>query len=94
MLQTLKRLLGLGPAPAVNLDPFQREAQQKAPAAQIEAAATRREALPAVVREELLDARTRIAGYRFSTAWSTSSEAMRVKASLDALKRENLAALQ
>jgi EAL and modified HD-GYP domain-containing signal transduction protein len=92
MFNAIKRLLGASASRAVNPDPFGREAQQRARAAQLADSIVQLEALPVVLREELLDARTRIAGYRFSTAWSHSLEPAQVKATVDALKRENVAA--
>jgi EAL and modified HD-GYP domain-containing signal transduction protein len=94
MFQTIKRLFGQEAPPRINLDPFGREAErkeQKAQTAQLAESLERREALPVVLREELLDAKTRIAGYRFSTAWSASLEPSQVKATVEALKRENVA---
>jgi len=91
MFNALKRLISREP-PKLNLDPFGREAEQKARAAQLAEAMAQRAALPVVLREELLDAKTRIAGYRFSTVWSHSLEPSQVKATVDALKRENVAA--
>lgn len=91
MFQAFKRLLGAAPPPAVNADPFGREAEQKARAAEVAAALEAKQALPTVMREEMLDGKTRIAGYRFSTSASASLEPAQIKASLDALQRENVA---
>ena len=92
MFKVLKRLVGRTPPPEANPDPFGGEARagRLAAAAGAAQAIKRRDALPLVMREEVLDAKGRIAGYRFSTAWSASREPALTRATVDALQHEKV----
>jgi EAL and modified HD-GYP domain-containing signal transduction protein len=97
MFQIFKRWLGTSPSPQLNPDPFGRERKAATgatgatrPVGQIATAAP----VPALVvkREEVVDSKTRIAGYRFSTVLSASTDLPKVRLACDALLAENLAA--
>jgi len=98
MFQIFKRWLGTSPSPQVNPDPFGRE-REGATGANGAIGAMRpvgqsATAAPALVvrREEVVDSKTRIAGYRFSTAFCASTDLPKVRLVCEALLTENLAA--
>jgi EAL and modified HD-GYP domain-containing signal transduction protein len=93
MFDSIKRWLGRPPPPPINCDPFGREARQVAQAS------TRRPAppppeLPPVLlqRAEIIDAKTRIAGYRFDVQGTGPSQEVDPSAAFDALVAANVAA--
>ncbi len=97
MFEIFKRWIGPSPSAHVNPDPFGRERQAATGATRPvgpASTASATVAIPALVvrREEVVDSKTRIAGYRFSTAFSASTDLPNVRLACDALLAENLAA--
>jgi EAL and modified HD-GYP domain-containing signal transduction protein len=90
MFDSLTRWLGRQPPPQINCDPFGREARQAAPASAPPALAP---GLPPVFlqRAEIIDARTRIAGYRFDVQGAVPSEEVDPGVAFDALGAANVA---
>ncbi|HEY8024896.1 MAG TPA: HDOD domain-containing protein [Burkholderiaceae bacterium] len=90
MFQAFKRWMGASQPVSVNPDPFGRERRTGEDAQRANTTASVIPAL-AVRREEIVDSKTRIAGYRFTTALSDSIDPPKVRMACDALLAEDLA---
>lgn len=88
-----KRLVGVSPVPTFpaepNADPFGREKPQGSPPPTLFTAPSGRE--PAIVqRDEIIDAKTRIAGYRFAARFADRPEAPDPRATVAVLSESRL----
>lgn len=88
-----KRLVGVSPKPTFpakpNADPFGREKPQGSPPPALFTAPSERE--PAIVqRDEIIDAKTRIAGYRFAARFADRPEAPDPRATVAVLNESRL----
>lgn len=91
MFGIFKRLVASQPAAPVNPDPFGRDKKPLDPAAPLFTAPSR-EAPPIVLRrEELIDARTRIGGYRFSVHIPDSRLDPNARITHEVLRNNNVA---
>ena len=92
MFGFIKRLTGSEPASPINDDPFGRDARTLVPGV-TSSAAPSRETPPVVLqRDEIIDARTRIGGYRFSARLPGSPDQPHAHATIEVLRASNIAA--
>jgi EAL and modified HD-GYP domain-containing signal transduction protein len=92
MFSFIKRLVGTNPAPKINADPFGRDRQPPNPAAPLFAAPSRETPPIVLQRDEIIDAKTRIGGYRFAVHVPDSPNEPNARATLEALRSNNVAA--
>lgn len=95
MMGFIGRLFGQQPPPQINNDPFGRAPKPLPPAATSLApsfTAPPRETPPVVLqRDEIIDAKTRIAGYRFAARVPDSPHQPHARATLEVLRANNIA---
>jgi EAL and modified HD-GYP domain-containing signal transduction protein len=92
MFGFIKRLVGREPQPKVNEDPFGRDRKPSDPAAPLFTAPARETPPVVLQRDEIIDAKTRIGGYRFAAHVPGSSQGPNARATLEALRSNNIAA--
>ena len=92
MFGFIRRLVGHEPQPKINEDPFGRDRKPSDPAAPLFTAPTRETPPVVLQRDEIIDAKTRIGGYRFAAHLPGSAQGPNARATLDALRSNNIAA--
>ena len=92
MFGTIKRMLGWSPPPPINSDPFSRKPKPLPTAARSVAAGPGDLTHVILRREEIIDAKTRIAGYRFEAPLPESPDQRYAVATFQAFRASNIAA--
>ena len=92
MFGLIKRLVGNQPAAKINEDPFGRDRKPPDPAAPLFTAPSRETPPIVLQRDEIIDAKTRIGGYRFAAHVPDSPHEANPRATLEALRAANVAA--
>lgn len=91
MFGLIKRLVGNQPAAEINPDPFGRDKKPVDPAAPLFTAPSRETPPIVLQRDEIIDAKTRIGGYRFAAHVPDSPHEPNPRATLEALRAANVA---
>jgi len=92
MFGLIKRLVGNQPAAKINEDPFGRDRKPPDPATPLFTAPSRETPPIVLQRDEIIDAKTRIGGYRFAAHVPDSPHEANPRATLEALRAANVAA--
>lgn len=92
MFSFIKRLVADKPAPKINDDPFGRDPKPTNPAAPLFTAPSRETPPIVLQRDEIIDAKTRIGGYRFVVHVPDSPHEPNARATLEALRSAKVAA--
>ena len=93
MFKFIRSLIGGKPPVSINADPFGRDTAAPEPLPRTAGIAARTTPAVVIQRDEIIDARTRIAGYQLSARSSDPGQQLYSRATLEVLRESNVASM-